>query len=280
MEKLNKWLGIEKVDTFVGRYSLPASIAISELDPPHPSLTLTGYPTQKPEQNFEFTLYNRNYKPSRWTLEGAVNPRDSQINTEAKIAASSEGTEIYELTDDGIKVTDTQTGKQEEFKPPRKFPEFSWVTDIAYDSKRNLVAVTSSHVQGYFYRFDPKKRRWLDVRSTGDFEIKSFAYDSSTDKYIAWADDYPDGGTLLTISGTGKLLSNESIADKMPGYLRLYDRSNGPQPLVKVAAKDNNVALIGYEDYIFEPNDRAPKAIWHYDLNSKIRLTYKSGNFN
>lgn len=280
LKQLNKWLAIEKVDTFIGQYSIPASITISELDPPHPSLTLKGYSTQKPEQNFEFSLYNRNYIPSRWTLEGAIDSGDRHINTQAKIAVSPDEREIYQFTEEGIKVIERKTGKQKEYKLPNKFPELSWATSIAYDSKRDLVAVVSLGGEGYFYRFDVKKRRWLDVRSVSDFDITSLAYDSVSDRYIAWASDidagYADGGSLLVISGTGELLKNEYIADKMPEYFRLYDRGNEPEPRVTVKVNGNNVALIGYEND-YESNLNVPQAIWHYNLSSKtVQLTYKS----
>ena len=133
---------------------------------------------------------------------------------------------MYQLTEKGIQVTNVETGVQQEFEPPKKFPELSRGSGIAYDSKRDLVAIVS-FLPGYFYRFDPKKRRWLDVRPTSNFDITSLTYDSATDRYIAWANDIAAGdggaGTVLVISGTGKLTKSELVADKLPGFFRLFD---------------------------------------------------------
>ena len=76
------------------------------------------------------------------------------------------------------------------------------------------------------------------------------------------------------ISGTGKLTKSELVADKLPGFFRLFDRGNGPPPTVRVKAKGNDLALIFYGDDIFDASP--PQAIWHYNLDYKTtQLTYK-----
>ena len=279
LKQLNKWLGIEQIDAFRGHYALPSTIAISELDTPHPSLTLAGYPVVEPANNFEFTLYNNSFTPKKWTLKGAVEKCDRNKFFKTGIAVSPNGTETYELTKEGIKVTNKETGKQKEYKVPKKFPELSWATDIAYDTKRDLVAAVSFGGEGHFYRFDAKNKRWLDVRSVNGLDITSLSYDSTSDRYIAWLNEYGGDtfeGTLLLISGTGKLLSSEYVSDKMPELYRLYDSANGLMPLVKLAAQGNNLALIAYKHDILEPIGSTPQAIWHYNLESKtMQLTYK-----
>ena len=264
-------MGIKRIDAFRGHYALPSTISISELDTPHPSLTLAGYPVTEPTKNFEFTLYNNSFTPKKWTLKGAVNKCDRNKLSKTGIAVSPDGTETYELTEEGIRVTNKETGKQKEYKVPKKFPELSWATDIAYDTKRDLVVAVSFGGEGYFYRFDAKNKRWLDVRSVNGLDITSLSYDSTSDRYIAWVSE----GTLLLISGTGELLSSENVSDKMPELYRLYDRGNEPMPLIKVAARGNNLALIAYKDP-YERIESSPQAIWHYNLESKtMQLTYK-----
>lgn len=279
LKQLKQWFGIDRVNAFRGQYSLPGEITISQSDSPDPAFTLAGYPVQEPSNNFEFTLYNDEFLPVEWTLKGAKDKSDRSVISQTGIAVSPDGTEIYELTDDGIKVTDKKTGKQENFKLPRKFPELSWGTDIAYDSKRDLVSLVSSHTEGYFYRFDVKKRRWLDVRSTNNINIQSLTYDRTSDRYIAWAENYVGNeGDLLFISGTGELLSQESIRDRLKGFYRLYDRGNEPSIVPEIVAKDDDIALIARKnDFASKISNNSIQAIWHYNLiTNVIQLTYKS----
>ena len=267
LKQLNQWFAIDRVDAFRGQYSLPNEISISQLDPIDPALTLAGYPVQEPTNNFEFTLYDDNYAPVKWTLKGAEEKSDRLVR-QTGIAVSPDGKE-YELTDTGIKVTNCNS-KQKEFKIPSKFPKLSWGTDIAYDSKRDIVSLVSLGGEGYFYRFDAKQRRWLDVRSLNNLDLKSLTYDRTSDRYIAWGEDYLNMDDLLFISGTGKLLSTESISDRLTGFYRQYDRGNESSPVVEIAANGNNLALMTYEG-------NSIQSIWHYDMDLKdIRLTYKS----
>lgn len=271
LKQLNCWFGIDKVDALGGDYSLPNEIEISQLDSITPAHTLAGYPVEKPLDNFQFNLYNSNYEPVKWTSKGAINKSNSTIS-QTGIAISPDGREIYQLIDDGIKVTDRETGEQEDFKLPRKFPQLSWGTDIAYDSKRDLVSLISLGGEGYFYRFDVNKRRWLDVRSVNNIDLQSLTYDPASDRYIAWAEDYGQGhqGQLLFISGTGELLSQERVSDRLKGFYRQYDRNNGRSPVVEIIARGNNIVLL-------TRSGNSVRSIWHYDEDSKtVRLTYKS----
>ncbi|MEM7593923.1 MAG: hypothetical protein AAF383_20865, partial [Cyanobacteria bacterium P01_A01_bin.83] len=219
-----------------------------------------------------------NYGSVKWRLKGASEPRSSTIS-QTGIAVSPDGTEIYELTQTGIKVTN-QDGSQKEFKLPGKFPELSWGTDIAYDSQRDLIALVSLGGSGHFYRFDVRKRRWLDVRSVNNLDIQSLTYDRVSDRYIAWAEDFLERGELIFISGTGELLAQEQVGNKMPGFYRHYDRGNEAAPAVEIAAQGNNIALIVRKnnEYGITISDNNPvQSIWHYDVDSKtVRLTYKS----
>ena len=187
------------------------------------------------------------------------------------VAISPNGREIYKITDDGIKVIDNDTGKQSYFELPNGFPELSWGTDIAYDSKRDLVSLVSLGGEGYFYRFDANKRRWLDVRSLDDLDLKSITYDRTTDRYVAWGDDWSvNRSNLFFISATGELLSKESLSDRLPGFYQLYDRHNEMPPTVEIITMGNNLTLM-----VFSNNSL--QSVWHYDLDLEtIQQTYKS----
>ncbi|MGL5943759.1 MAG: hypothetical protein ACRC2S_26015 [Waterburya sp.] len=265
IEKLNQWFDINKVDVFHGKYSLPSEIKISQLDKIEPSLTLKGFPVEKPSQNFEFILYNRNYEPVKWTLKGAKNNDNSNLMSQRKFAVSSKNNKIYELVSNGIQVRDKLTGKQNNFEIPTDFPRLSWGTDIVYDSKRDIVSIVSLGGEGFLYRFDTKKRKWLDVRSLNQIDIDSFTYDEVADRYLAWAH-----GSLLFISSSGELLFRESMMDKMKNFYRLYDQGNEQPPAVEIVANGDNIALINY-------SNNSIQSIWYYNHNFKtVQLTYKS----
>ncbi len=198
----------------------------------------------------------------------ATLPRTS---SQIGIAMSPDGTKIYQLTNKGIKLTNRVTGRQKHFNLPRKFPELSWGTDIAYDSKRDLVSLVSFGGEGYLYRFDARKRRWLDVRSLKNIDVKSLTYDRILDRYVGWVEDFGrNEGNLLFIAGTGELLYQENIRDRMTGFDRLYDSNNYEPPVVEIFAKGNSIALITY-------SKNSVRSIWHYNLNSNtINSTYQA----
>ena len=265
IDRLNQWFDISKIDAFYGKSSLPSEITISHLDKIEPGLTLEGFPVEDPSQNFEFILYNRNYEPVKWTLKGAKNKDNSNLISQRKFAVSSKSNKVYELVSNGIQVRDKLSGKQNNFELPSDFPRLSWGTDIAYDSKRDIVSIVSLGGEGFLYRFDAKKRKWLDVRSLNQIDIDSFTYDEVADRYLAWAH-----GNLLFISSSGELLSRESMTDKMKGFYRLYDRGNEQPPAVEIVADGDNIALMTY-------SGNSIKYIWYYNHNLKtVQLTYKS----
>ena len=244
---------------------MPSKIKISQLDKIEPSLTLKGFPVEEPSQNFEFTLYNRNYEPVAWTLKGAKNNDNSNLISQRKLAVSAKNNKVYELVSNGIKVRNKLTGKQNSFELPIDFPRLSWGTDIAYDSKRDIVSIVSLGGEGFLYRFDAKKHRWLDVRSLNQIDIDSFTYDEVADRYLAWA-----RGNILFISSSGELLFRESITDKMKNFYRLYDRGNEKPPVVEIVANGDNIALINY-------SNNSIHSIWYYNHKFKtVQLTYKS----
>jgi len=202
--------------------------------------------------------------------------RDDLLIAQIGIAIAPDGGEIYQLGENGIKITDAATGREQEFQLPDKFPELSWGTDITYDSKRNLIAIVSFGGEGYFYRFDVKKRRWVDVRSLNNIDLTSIAYDSDRDRYIAWGKEWTMSN-LVFLSAQGELQAQESVLDSMPEFDSLYDRTIGEAATIKVAASANHLTLLVYpEDYVL-PSKQNPVAVWNYSLDDKtIKLIYKS----
>ena len=192
-----------------------------------------------------------------------------RTSSQVGMAISPDGTKIYQATNKGIKVFDKKTGRQRIFDLPRNFPQLSWGTDLAYDSKRDLVSLASLGGEGYLYRFDAAKNHWYDVRSLDNIDVKSIAYDRLLDRYVAWTEDYGlNEGNLLFIAGTGELLYREDIRDRLVGFDRLYDPNSYMTPVVEIIARGNQIALITHAR-------NSVQSIWYYDRNSNtIRSTY------
>ncbi|MEL6440659.1 MAG: hypothetical protein AAFQ80_15560 [Cyanobacteria bacterium J06621_8] len=186
---------------------------------------------------------------------------------------------IYELTATGIKLSDRISGSQQIYPLPPNFPQLSWATDLAYDSKRDVVALVSYGGSGYFYRFDVKNRRWLGARSLEGVDLQTLTYDATFDRYLAWSESFVGKESKLWfLSSDGELQFAENLGDRLPGYHQLYNRGYEPNPQVEIIANGHHLALIARQNPRIANNvaELPITAIWHYDrLSNKINLSYK-----
>lgn len=264
--QLKTRLGVEKVDAFRGKYSLPSVVEISELDPLSPALTLAGPAVEPATSNIRFTLYTRDYSPVEWTLQGQKEGRNRGYIAEGKFAVSPSGSKLFLLKSDALVVVDRTTGDQVEASLPSNFPRFSWAMDVAYDTRRGIVSVISLGGEGFFYRLNAETLKWIDFRSVNNIDVFSLAYDSKLDRYVTFTDQ----GELLFISGEGNALSKVRVTDKLPGFNRPYDRGNSRAPRIGIAPDGKTIALVAF-------SGDSVKSIWQYDAESQTaRLTYKS----
>ena len=266
VEQLKARFGVEKIDAFRGKYSLPPVVEISELDPPSPALTLAGPAVEPATSDFRFNLYTGDYSPVEWTLRGQKEGRKLGYIAEGKFAVSPSGNTVYLLKSDALVVVDRKSGQQTEAALPGNFPRFSWAMDVAYDTRRGIVSVISLGGEGFFYRLNAETLKWIDFRSVNNVDVFSLAYDRKLDQYVAWT----DRGELLFISGEGNALYSVKVTDKLPGFNRLYDRGNSRAPRIGIAPNGNVIALIAF-------SEGSVKSIWQYDAELRAgRLTYKS----
>lgn len=219
--------------------------------------------------------YQKSFSYIRPCQKKSFKPKTTLPRTSSQIglAIAPDGTTIYQKTKNGIKAINKKTGEQKIFEIPRNFPQLSWGTDITYDSRRDLVTLASLGGEGFLYRFNVKKRRWQDVRSLNNFDIKSLAYDRKLDRYVAWTEDFGyNKGNLLFIAGTGELLGQKSISDRMNGFYQLYDRENQPLPTVEIMVKGNKIALMTH-------SKNSVQSIWYYDMpTDTIKSTYRTND--
>lgn len=267
---LNQLFGITKIDAFRGNYSIPSLITISELERPRVELTLSGPMPQKPNVNFSFNLISTDFKNSKWSLSGSYGQKEKSYVDDGKVALSKAEDILYKLATNGIEIINIPENARRVVSIPSNFPNFSWAMDIALDTKRGIVTVVSLGGEGFLYRFDIKNNRWIDYRSLNNIDISSLAYDSSSDRYVGWADN----GKLIFISGNGDALFSKEVIGRMPGFGRVYDRGNRQAPRITIAPNGNDIALI----YI---SGNVVSHIWYYSLLSESALlTYQSENSN
>ena len=226
-----------------------------------------------------FPLYQKMYRSYRQFTDQHEQSAQVNNNSPLGVTTSPDGTEKYELTSKGIRIIDSKTGRQKEFELPCRFPDLHGGTDIAYDSKRDLITAISLGGEGYFYRFDVKQRRWLDFRSLNNADLESITYDRVGDRYIAWGKGmledgaWVDNNSLVIISADGKLQDHENVAPQMLGFRRLSNYGNQPEPIMKIRAYGNHITLMAYSSDPFRSVEKTPLAIWRYNLDSKRMLS-------
>jgi hypothetical protein len=266
LSKLNVWFGVEKVDAFRGKSSMPQEQKISGFDAPSFNLTLAGAPTEMPKKDFDFDLIDKNFSIDRWTLAGQKVKSDKAFFGN-KVVVSKNGQEIYIPSLTGIKFFTKELPKRVSFEIPTTYPRISYMPAIAYDSKRKIVSIVNTYSDNFIYRFDTVKKEWIDFKPLKDIELQSLSYDKLSDRYVGWSKH----ADLVFLSPTGEILSIQNVKNTLQGLGRLYDEPNYPfAPSLAIKPKGNQIALIYLKcEFV--------NRIWSYDLLSHDSvLTYKN----
>ena len=119
-------------------------------------------------------------------------------------------------------------------RAPDGFPPFSWPTGVVYDVDLDIVTVVTLGGEGFFYRYDARKKQWLDYRSLNNIDITSIAYDPQAKRYVAWTSE----GALLSLSSKGEPLGRtKDLKSRLTGFGALYDRGNARPPPLMLAPR-------------------------------------------
>lgn len=166
--------------------------------------------------------------------------------------------DTYTLGSNALLVMDKDSGKTSSVPLPTSFPSFSWPTGVAYDTDLDIVTVVTLGGEGFLYRYDAKRKQWLDYRSMKGIDVKSLAYDGQSKLYVARTSD----GEVLSISNQGNVIDSKP---RIPNGRTTRDIAtsrlgppstpvNNPQlpmrrqtPARELAANSELVVVSGYE---------------------------------
>lgn len=265
-------LGVARADVFRGSYTVPALVTIQELDAPRAELTLAGVAPSVPLKVFSFDLFTSDFRKRSYRNTGPISPSSEKepLLSDSRRAVSASGDKIYDIGDGHSRLTvvDRNSGQATPLPLPTNFPQFSWATGVAYDTQNHIVSVVTLGGEGFLYRYDVRRERWIDFRSLNNIDIKAFAYDPVGKRYLAWTDN----GDLLSISSEGSLQSKKpQLAKQLKGFGRLYDGGNASPPQVVLASRGSDIAFVYIEG-------NQVSHIWSYDEKTgQVDLTYKRG---
>lgn len=261
--------GITRIDAFRGNHDIPAQISITQINPDDPRLSAAGEAPDKPIRDYAFELLGPDRQVQRWSLNGPDEDTHLQFVSDGKQAQDRHG-HLFALKGHDLSISDSSTGRVLDNVFPDNFPRLSWPTDLAYDSRRDLVTLVSLGGEGYLYRYDAKANAWLDFRSLQNTDLQSLAYDPQADRYVGWT----SWGSLYFISGEGVPMGSKDIIDRLKGFKRLYDHANRPAPPVLLVPRGDQLAIVALQG-------KQVAAIWYYDLELDIaQLTYHNPRLN
>lgn len=270
ISQLNALFGIDRLDVFRGFSKLPDHIDIFKPDAPRDDLTVAGVKPDLASATLRFQLLGADLRRLGWSNHGTTErPNGAEpMLVNGKTIVSPSGKVAYRL--DGNALVATTVGPQATpvtVAPlPANFPAMSWAMDLAHDSTQDIVAVVSMGGEGFFYRYDVRRAKWLDFRSMNHVDITSLAYDAKARRYVAWNTH----GELMFLTDDGELQSKVPVAALLSDFGTIHERGNHNAPRLALVPQGDSVVML----YL---TGATASHIWTYDIRStSAKLTYKT----
>lgn len=277
MSLLNARYGVERVLGYRGGYKLPEVVPVSGPFVPDPNLTLDGVRPEVPRVRFSFDLISVDGRRLAWTNTG---PKDGKRYTGVvrggtmsslrggPAAVREDGSEAYYLEGNGgtlVWAPKGFTGPTQKMTLPANLPELSWGSGMAWNTRKEVLAIVSFGGEGYFYRYDTRNRQWLGARSLQNRDLHGLALNAETGGYVAIS----ERAELVMFNERGEMEEVQPLEKLLPDLDSTYDKGNSRLNSLTVAANGNAVAVINVRN-------GTVTHIWTYEQGSrKAQLTYK-----
>lgn len=277
LKGLNARYGVERVLALRGAYHLPARVAVSGPFASDPALSLAGVRPEAPVLRIDFDLVSVDGRRLPFSNTG---PRDGKRYTgivrggtlsglSGAAAVREDGREAYYLEGNGgtlVWAPEGLGGRKEKILLPPGLPPLSWGAGLAWDTRKGVLAIVSFGGEGYFYRYDTRRRQWIDARSLQNRDLMSLALDAKTGGYVAVS----QAVELVRFNDRGELEDVQPLKDLLSDLGSTYDRGNRrPEGLYAVAD--------GAACAVVNVGNGSVTHIWTYDERTrKAQLTYKA----
>jgi len=279
LKKLNTRYGVERVAAFRGAYKLPAQVMVQGPFAPDPRLTIAGVAPEAPTVRFGFDLVSVDGRRLPFTNTG---PRDGKRYTgivrggmlgggPGAAAVREDGREAYYLEGNGstlVWAPEGLGGRKEKLVLPPHLPPLSWGAGMAWDTRKGVLAIVSFGGEGYFYRYDTRRRQWIDARSLQHRDLASLALDPQTGGYLSLSSRNLE---LVRFNERGELEEVQSLKDLLVDVDSTYDKGNRPADGLAVVTGGAGAGVVNV-------TDGTVTHIWTLDSQGrKAQLTYKAG---
>jgi hypothetical protein len=277
LRNLNARYGVERVLGLRGAYRLPALVQVSGPFRSDPALTLAGIRPQAPALRFSFDLVSTDGRRLAWTNTG---PKDGKRHTGivrggtlgphggGPAVLREAGREAYYLKGNGgqlFRAPEGTSAASQEIPLAPSLPRLSWGSGMAWDTRKEVLAIVSFGGEGYFYRYDTRNHAWIDAHSLHNRDLYSLALNPASGGYISLS----DRTELVLLTEQGELEEVQPLGELLADLGSTYDRGNARATGLQLAAHGKAVAIVNVRD-------GTVTHIWTYDqTRGKAQLTYK-----
>lgn len=279
IRRLNSRYGVTQLTALRGSYRSPETITLRGPYVADPMLSLDGIRPEVARARMNFELLSIDGRRLAWTNTG---PREGQrfsgivrgggiwARTKgAPAAVRDDGGEAYLLDGNGSDLLwfpNGFAGPKQKVELPKSLPPLSWGAALAWDQAKGVLGLVSFGGEGYFYRYDTRRREWLGATSLKDRDLTGLAHDPATGRYVG----ITNAAELLVFNERGDIDEVLPLIKQLADVGSVYDRNNARLDSLSVAVQGQLAAIINVRD-------NSVTHIWTYDLRArKAQLTYKA----
>lgn len=246
IRRLNSRYGVTKVMALNGSYRLPETIILRGPFVPDPRLTIQGVQAQPTSIKMDFELPSADGRLLPWSNTG---PRGGKTFTGlvrggglrawskgAPAVVRNDGAEAYELTGNGgtlMWFPKGLSGPKQKVDVPASLPPLSWASALAWDQAKGLLSLVSFGGEGYFYRYDTRRREWLGATSLRDRDLTGLAVDPRSGRCVGVS----IAAELLVFNERGEIDEVLPLRDQLLDLNSVYDRGNERLESLSVPSK-------------------------------------------